>query len=435
MEEANPNNYIVQNLAIQNHCSKKKFIIPLFIIKALALILCIIKYIYKVTNLKIYEEFEAQNKRIDSTDNDSSYNSNNDMDNPYNSHNYMDNPYNSNNYMYNPYHSQNYMYNSYNSSNYINEILDLKKQENEMTILNLIPNIISFISVGFLFLHFWFEEKCFCYQRKYCISECHIMLNSVIIAFVNFIEFIASLLDCLSTRSTIDKYNNYFTNSDFQKRNQINKIIDIFIILIAVSTYILLIIVSCYVNRENNMCNMYCSYRFCGCCCLCEIDCCHLCTCCDIPPASVYSISSLNNQPYNQQQNVVVLQQYGNPMNNNSNNADNTAYSSHDLKKIKLSNYQANQQMPSSTDEIHQGKKKLTNNKKKKNETKSKGCIIDKYNKDYENISACTICNTNFENGENILILPCGHIFHHNCAISWFKSNNNICPIDGIRTN
>ena len=60
MEETPPNNNIVQNSSKQKHCSKKKFIIPVFIIRGVALILCIIKYVYQVTNLRIYEEFEAQ---------------------------------------------------------------------------------------------------------------------------------------------------------------------------------------------------------------------------------------------------------------------------------------------------------------------------------------------------------------------------------------
>ena len=114
---------------------------------------------------------------------------------------------------------------------------------------------------------------------------------------------------------------------------------------------------------------MHCRFKCCDCCVLCEIDCCHLCSCCDIPDTNVSSNNSLNNQ----QQNIIVVQQCGNPMNNNSNNADNTVYSAYDLKNTKLNNYQTNQQMPSSNDKIHAGKKKLTNNKKKKIGTKIKG--------------------------------------------------------------
>lgn len=390
MEEVNPNNnYIAQNLSSQRHCSKKKFMIPLLVIRGVALILCIIQYAYQVTNLKIYEEFEEQNEQMNSN-------------------------------VYNP-------YNSYNKYNF-NEIVDLKKEENEMVLLNLIPTIILFILAGFLFLHFW------CGVEKNCLSECHILINCVFNIFVGFIAIVGSLIDCFVTRNNIDKYNEFFVDSDFQARNKMNKIIDIFLFVMVISSFILLIIILCYLNREDGLCNMKFRIKCCELCYLCEIDCCHLCTCCDIPPENDISNNSLNNQPYNQQQNVLVVQQYGIPMNNNIHNADNTVYSEINSKKTKISNY--HNQMPSSTDKIQAGKKKLTNSKKKKkNVTKNKSCIMDKYNSNYNNINLCTICNTNFKNGENILILPCEHIFHHNCVNNWFKNNNNICPIDGTQTN
>ena len=34
-----------------------------------------------------------------------------------------------------------------------------------------------------------------------------------------------------------------------------------------------------------------------------------------------------------------------------------------------------------------------------------------------------------FENNDNILILPCFHIFHFNCIIKWLK-NKKTCPLD-----
>ena len=41
----------------------------------------------------------------------------------------------------------------------------------------------------------------------------------------------------------------------------------------------------------------------------------------------------------------------------------------------------------------------------------------------------CSICNINFENESDVLILPCNHIFHYAC-ISEFFLRNNFCPID-----
>ena len=329
-------------------------------------------------------------------------------------------------------------YNSNYNNRYIDDILDLKKEENEMTILILVPNIISLLLVGFLFLHFWFEEECCCGQKKNCLAEMHIVINMCLNIFVGFIIIVASPLDFSYRDGTIDKYNIYFIDSDFQSWNKLNKIIDIYLLFSVVITYILLIIIACYVNRENKMCNMECRFRFCWCCCLCEFNCCTLCTCCDIPPVSVSSTNSLKNQPYMQQQNVLVVQQNEYPINNNGNNADNIVYTRNkNFKNNKALNDSTNLEIPSSTHKIHSRKKKSTNIKKKKNKntTKNISCIEEKYNNKYNNIPVCTICNIDFKNGENILVLPCEHIFHSHCANSWLKSNNNICPIDGTKIN
>ena len=83
-------------------------------------------------------------------------------------------------------------YNSNYNNRYIDDILDLKKEENEMTILILVPNIISLLLVGFLFLHFWFEEECCCGQKKNCLAEMHIVINMCLNVFVGFINIVAS---------------------------------------------------------------------------------------------------------------------------------------------------------------------------------------------------------------------------------------------------
>lgn len=40
----------------------------------------------------------------------------------------------------------------------------------------------------------------------------------------------------------------------------------------------------------------------------------------------------------------------------------------------------------------------------------------------------CTICLSEFETGERVLTLPCGHEFHDSCILEWF-SNNHVCPL------
>jgi len=45
--------------------------------------------------------------------------------------------------------------------------------------------------------------------------------------------------------------------------------------------------------------------------------------------------------------------------------------------------------------------------------------------------TSCSICITNFEEGEEVLLLPqCGHIFHHACIREWLvEQDRETCPL------
>ncbi|KAL8566460.1 hypothetical protein ACOMHN_015096 [Nucella lapillus] len=40
----------------------------------------------------------------------------------------------------------------------------------------------------------------------------------------------------------------------------------------------------------------------------------------------------------------------------------------------------------------------------------------------------CTICLSEFEEGEDVRRLPCMHLFHMDCVDQWLSTNKN-CPI------
>ena len=40
----------------------------------------------------------------------------------------------------------------------------------------------------------------------------------------------------------------------------------------------------------------------------------------------------------------------------------------------------------------------------------------------------CTICQENFELGEETIRLPCDHHFHLDCGLPWFEAHDN-CPV------
>lgn len=48
-------------------------------------------------------------------------------------------------------------------------------------------------------------------------------------------------------------------------------------------------------------------------------------------------------------------------------------------------------------------------------------------NKDFEN-SECIICLENMIKGERVKILGCGHMYHYDCIMEWFKRKRE-CPL------
>ncbi|KAF6737367.1 E3 ubiquitin-protein ligase RNF103 [Oryzias melastigma] len=43
--------------------------------------------------------------------------------------------------------------------------------------------------------------------------------------------------------------------------------------------------------------------------------------------------------------------------------------------------------------------------------------------------SECVVCLENFENGELLMGLPCGHAFHQHCIVVWLAAGRHCCPV------
>jgi len=324
MEESRSNNDIVREVPTKRCCSKKRFIIPILIIRAISVVLCIIQFSFQATNVEAYKEYQALYKDTDLSD------------------------------------MQSY------SSSYIKQKLELKEKENGNTIFNLIPSLISLVFGIFLFLHFWYEEKCCWGNKSNVCAQIHIVFGIMITFMLSTLNIISSLID-YNYRTDIMAFN--FIDSDYQQRNNLNKAIDLILFSIAIITYIFLIIIGCLVNRENKMCQegIYC--------CCCRIYICDMCNCCcDNPPLSNASINSLNNQASSreQQQNVLVVRKYADtiPQNNNSNNGDNVNNGNNNLNNNHENKLPQFIQIPNSKDTIETGIKKVNSSKKKKNSKK-----------------------------------------------------------------
>ena len=70
--------------------------------------------------------------------------------------------------------------------------------------------------------------------------------------------------------------------------------------------------------------------------------------------------------------------------------------------------------------------KDKTLSKLKKFKLTSKYCKKDKNGK--IELPNCCICLSEIMKGKETILLPCGHMFHSKCCLSWLKTNNT-CPM------
>jgi len=73
-------------------------------------------------------------------------------------------------------------------------------------------------------------------------------------------------------------------------------------------------------------------------------------------------------------------------------------------------------------------------------DTSSTGDVLDVGTKDrasfqflqnaYQSCTSCSICIDDYEQGENLILLPeCGHFFHPQCITPWLKDKKGSCPL------
>ena len=300
----------------------------------------------------------------------------------------------------------------------IDEILDIEDAENQFTLALFIISIFIFFIYLILLLCFFYENVCFANYNPKCKQPYYflMMILNFIACFANsMISFIF-----FSYRiSSIDTYTDYpyFIDTDFKDKNDLNIALDIISAFCYLFCLIFHLITCYYLFKEDGICYGCCSeFLNCISCCTACLKCffCCCCCCCNCEPRTAQRRPSFQPKqnargtvvavfPQNIQNIVPVIPynaQQGNPM------------------------YLPNQMYQESS----QFRNYLGEDLKIKIESV---CKSDIYSENYRQFAKCSICKINFNNNEDISILPCGHVFHKNCVYNWFF-NNKTCPEDGM---
>lgn len=45
-------------------------------------------------------------------------------------------------------------------------------------------------------------------------------------------------------------------------------------------------------------------------------------------------------------------------------------------------------------------------------------------------VDLCGVCLVDFDNGDELRVLPCGHFFHRECIDHWLLNSSTVCPVD-----
>ena len=326
----------------------------------------------------------------------------------------------------------------------IDDFIDLKENESFSATSRI---IISFLSVIFTLFFFYFSLKIkylnnINYRSQFKIKLICFNLIFIIDGFLIFFEIIDSILMINYREDQLIPYIKIlFTNNNkdkFQSRMKTNKNFDILFVIILLILVFGLITIEIKLYNKNKKC--------------CFEKCCkdneqqEINANQNFNQHYIYNANYNNNLNNGNQQLVILGRNINDGQNVNANiyyqnsinnlNSDNN-FNINIIENIPINNNNFNQNennLSLNNRNINNNNNNETNENIDNNETFFKNlldiCNKDKYNKNkYKKHEDCRICLMKFENNENILILPCLHIFHTDCIINWLK-NKKTCPLD-----
>ena len=346
------------------NCTKKKMIVPTFILSAVAFILILIEMMTKVSDTNTYIEFrQKENKNT-----------------AYPQHVYE-----------------------------FEDILDIESSEDNFTLALICIGIFIFFLYLILLICFIYEHQCFANYNPKCKQPYYML-----IMIINFIAVFANAMICFIFFSyrvnSIDKYKSYnIFSSEFGEKNDLNMSLSI----ISAFTYLVCLIfhlITCYyLFIEDGICSGCCS-EFINCisCCKSCLKCFFCCCCCGCCEERRVQVNIPN--PFTRRggsfapQNILPVVQF------------NVARPRNTMVNPNI--------VPQETSQL---RNYINDQVRMNNETT---CKNDYYGQNYAQFTICNLCKNNFSQGQEITILPCGHIYHKNCIYNWF-ARNKTCPDDG----
>ena len=289
------------------------------------------------------------------------------------------------------------------------DILDIESSEDNFTLALICIGIFIFFLYLILLICFIYEHQCFANYNPKCKQPYYML-----IMIINFIAVFANAMICFIFFSyrvnSIDKYKSYnIFSSEFGEKNDLNMSLSI----ISAFTYLVCLIfhlITCYyLFIEDGICSGCCS-EFINCisCCKSCLKCFFCCCCCGCCEERRVQVNIPN--PFTRRggsfapQNILPVVQF------------NVARPRNTMVNPNI--------VPQETSQL---RNYINDQVRMNNETT---CKNDYYGQNYAQFTICNLCKNNFSQGQEITILPCGHIYHKNCIYNWF-ARNKTCPDDG----
>ena len=287
------------------------------------------------------------------------------------------------------------------------DILDIESSEDNFTLALICIAIFIFFLYLILLICFIYEHQCFANYNPKCKKPYYML-----IMILNFIAVFANAMICFIFFSyrvnSIDKYKSYnFFSSELGEKNDLNMSLSLISAFIYLVCLIFHLITCYYLFIEDGICSGCCS-EFINCitCCKSCLKCFFCCCCCCCEERRV--LASVPN-PYTRRggnfapQNILPVVQFN---------------------VVRRNNTMVGNVVPVETSQL----RNYINDQVRMNIETT--CRNDYYGQNYAQFTTCNLCKNNFAQGQEITILPCGHIYHKNCIYNWF-ARNKTCPDDG----